>query len=253
MAAGKNKVHRKKRISKHVLESQKRRDDDQQIAPGPDDNSGATTDDPIAPSSKDGTTSATNAAIKSLSSDKISSPTTALSGKDPAPKKKKKKKRTRDPSLGHAYLSSWKHRSSGEGVWKFNKNTQSWLIKNMYDCDKIPKGTFSLLIDYIGGLKGEAMRKRVDEDAVKRALRYKNWEKSQVKDDEGNLKSENVNEDPKTGESAKENASPKEENVEEKEEESDETRWEDLSSHDKRNEYKRARKVIDAMKVGIET
>lgn len=246
MAAGKNKVHRKKRISKHVLESQKRRDEEQQIVPNPDDNSGATTDDPIAPSSTDRTTSATNAAI--------SPPTTASSsGKESTPKKKKKKKRTRDPSLGHAYLSSWKHRASGEGVWKFNKNTQSWLIKNMYDCEKISKGTFSILIDYIGGLKGEAMRKRVDEDAVKRALRYKNWEKIQVKDDDGNLKSDKVNEDSKTEDSAKENAGSKEENVEEKEEESDETRWEDLSSHDKRNEYKRARKVIDAIKAGIET
>lgn len=214
MAAGKNKVHRKKRISKHVLGSQKRNEDDGSTTTG---------DDPSAPPSKDGAATTTTT----------------------APKKKKRKPRTWDPAAGHAYLSAWKNRSSGEGVWKFNKNMQSNLIRHMYDCEKTPKGTFSLLIDYIMGSKGEAMRKRMEDDAMMKAMRYKDWEKSRVGEDGDDSK---VDDD-----QVKEDAGSKGTDVGDEEPKSEETRWADLNAHGKRNEYKRARKVIDALKAPKET
>lgn len=231
MAGGSNKVHRKKRISKHVLESQKRREEEEQPAAVPNARDDSRKiDGPVPPVTKDGTTD-TSAAD--------------TSDKNPARKKRKNKKRTRDPLAGHAYLSTWKHRSSGEGVWKFNKNTQSWLIKNMYDCDAIPKATFTLLVGYIEGLKGEAMRKRVQDDAVRRALRYKNWEKSHAKDDEGEVKGDE--QDMKVDDGAKQDAA-EEPTVGEEEEKDEEARWQGFNAHDKRIEYKRARKIIDSLK-----
>jgi len=219
------KVQRKKRISKHVLESQQRKEEEQQTAVPITEN-----DSPVPPTTNDSATA---------------TPGSGTPDKEPARKKKKNRKRTRDPSAGHAYLSTWKHRASGQGVWKFNKNTQSWLIKHMYDCDVIPKGTFTLLVGYIEGLKGEAIRKRVEDDSVRRALRYKNWEKSGAKDDKEEMKA-----DAKMDEVKKDAA--KEEKVGEEEEKDEEGRWQDLNAHDKRIEYKRARKIIDSLNSGTD-
>lgn len=186
---------KKKRISKHVLKAKGDRGDES--APGDD------LPTPLQPAKKQAT-----------------------------PKKKSAK--MKDPSEAAAYLSAWKHRAAG-GAWKFNKNTQSWLIRHMYEADKVAKPMFVILMDYLKGMKS---KERVIEDAERRALRYKEFEKT--------LDAK------KDGEKATEEATDAKDVVEEtpkKEDggEDDETRWKRLDEHDKRKEYKRARKILETM------
>ena len=141
-----------------------------------------------------------------------------LDNREEKPKKKKKKKKEiKDPSVAAEYLTMWKTK---KGEWKFNKNTQSWLCRHMYEADKVAKGTFGMLLEYLEGLQGGTAKQRIVEDATKRALRYKEFEKNGA-------------------------ASKTEEG---KDEEHD--LWAKLSDHDKRKEYKRARKVLDTLKEG---
>ena len=156
------------------------------------------------------------------------------SGEQSTTKINKKKKsllhaKIKDPKEAHEYLSNWKHDSSN---WKFNTNTQSWLCRNMYDFDKVPKAVFSLLMEYIEGLKGFT-RDWVNEDAVRQVLRYKAWEKKQS---DG-------------GDDASEEDTNKEDDEEKKE---DDARFAALNDHEKRKEYKRARQVVQAIKKAME-
>lgn len=144
-------------------------------------------------------------------------------------KKKRKKNHVKDPKEAAAYLSCWKHKDVAGG-WKFNKNTQSWLLRHQYDSDKVPKASFGILLDYLKGLQGN-IRTRTIEDAKRRALRYKEYEKSDKKDD--TVDDDNGEADPEGKRD---------------DDEDDETRWKRLDDHDKRKEYKRARKVLDALK-----
>lgn len=93
--SSKNKARKKKRTAKHVLDAQKKKADGEYA---------------------EGTAGAADDTVE---------------GK--APTKAGKKRKEKDPSEAEAYLSAWKHRDSGQGVWKFNKNTQSWLIRNVYE------------------------------------------------------------------------------------------------------------------------
>jgi hypothetical protein len=145
-----------------------------------------------------------------------------------ATKKNKKSKHVKDPSEAAQYLSSWKHRNAG-GAWKFNKNTQSWLLRHLYQTELVSKTTFQLLLEYLTDLKGQ-MRTRTMEDAKRRALRYKEYEKEKESSDEKEQEQE---------------ASTKEVS---EECEDDETRWKRLDDHEKRKEYKRARKVLETLK-----
>ena len=159
------------------------------------------------------------------------------SGEQSTTKINKKKKsllhaKIKDPKEAHEYLSNWKYDSAN---WKFNKNTQSWLCRHMYDVDKVPKAVFSLLMEYIEGLKGFT-RDWVNEDAVRRVLRYKAWEKKQ--NDDGDDNDEGNEED-----------TTKEDDEEKKE---DDARFAALDDHDKRKEYKRSRQVVQAIKKAME-
>merc|ERR1712032_678716 len=81
-------------------------------------------------------------------------------------KKKKKRKHVKDPTEVTTYLSAWKHRNSGTN-WKFNKNTQSWIVRHMYNSCKVNKDTFALLIDYL--MSGDdSLKSRVRSEAMKR-------------------------------------------------------------------------------------
>ncbi|KAH0542321.1 hypothetical protein FGG08_003258 [Glutinoglossum americanum] len=51
--------------------------------------------------------------------------------------------------------------------WKFNKAKQSYLLKHLFDFDKIPADYNEALRDYIGGLQGQGARIRVREAAEK--------------------------------------------------------------------------------------
>ena len=149
------------------------------------------------------------------------------------PKRRKQKIHVKDPKEAASYLSLWKHREAG-GAWKFNKNTQSWILRHCFEPDKVSKQTFSILLEYLKGLQGTT-RTRTIADAQRRALRYKEFEKTnpeQQQQDSADKKEEDMT---SSDQAAEEN-------------ENDETRWKRLDAHDKRKEYKRARKVLDVLK-----
>lgn len=200
MGAGKSKRHRKKRISKHVVESQTRKkqeDAEKQL---------------LAASEGDAETSSTTATDDNANESKKSTKNT----------------KTKDPAEAASYLSLWSLDRNSESTtknWKFNKNTQSWLLRHMYDFDKVSKSTFGTLVDYVCQ-GGEKTRLRVEEEAKRRARRYKEWEKKQQKEGDA-VQADNDDNDA---------TSP------------DDEEWNQLDDHDKRKEYKRARKVLDSLK-----
>ena len=199
MGAGKNSARRRKRISKHVLEAKEKRTKEDETL--------VTTSTPMA--------SGSIAHSKRRSSKNIT--------------------HEKDPIEAHAYLSSWFNRNLGTGVWKFNKNTQSWLVRHMYDAEKVKKETFTYLIQYIaespieGGLKQRAL-----DDARRRATRYREWEKNQPTETTETTQQQII----------KAAAAPDARN---NPDEMGEKRWEELNAHDKRKEYKRARKLIEGL------
>lgn len=203
MGAGKNKRHRKKRISKHVVESQTRKkqeDAEKQL---------------LAASEGDGETS------------------TPVDDATPNESKKSTKNiKTKDPAEAASYLALWnldRNSDSTTKNWKFNKNTSSWLLRHMYDPDKVSKTTFATLVDYVCE-GGEKTILRVKEEAKRRARRYKEWEKKHQKD--GDTNQNDAADETKDAISS----SP------------DDETWNQLDDHDKRKEYKRARKVLDSIK-----
>mmetsp|Transcript_9404 Transcript_9404/g.11601 ORF Transcript_9404/g.11601 Transcript_9404/m.11601 type:complete len:164 (+) Transcript_9404:71-562(+) len=125
------------------------------------------------------------------------------------------------------YLSAWANRENTPNTWKFKKNIQTWLIHHMYDADKISKSSFEIMLEYLKDLKG-GTRSRVSEDATKRALRYKAYEKKAERDGEKENVVETEGDEPIV--------------------DSDESRWKDMDDHEKRKEYKRARKIIEILR-----
>ena len=225
MGAGKNKSHRKKRISKHVLQAEERRKQaevEKQLLSAAERTSTSTSDD----------TSKSNHKPISSESQKIESTI-------PPPTN------TRYPELASSYLTLWSHdQKNNTKSWKFNKNTQSWLLRHMYDFDKVSKTTFAILVDYICQ-GGEGLISRVEEDAKMRARRYKEWEKKMKK-----KKSSEQREGEEEGEDATNNEEEEddEDTNQKKQSSSDDISWDELDDHDKRKEYKRARKVLDSVK-----
>lgn len=207
MGAGKSKRHRKKRISKHVIESQTKRkqeDAEKQL---------------LAASEGGGETSTS---VNETSPEKDDS------------NKKSTHLKTKDPEEAASYLTLWNldrnNTTSTTKNWKFNKNTQSWLLRHMYDCDKVSKSTFATLVDYISQ-GGEGTRLRVEEEAKRRARRYKDWEKRQQQQEGVEQEEGDANEEKKDLTKSQ-----------------DDEHFNQLDDHDKRKEYKRARKVLDALK-----
>jgi hypothetical protein len=247
MGAGKNKTHRKKRISKHVLESQKQRKEaeEQQQHQQQNEPTNHTNTNPLTIQSNTHTN--TNTTNEESSTKKH--------------KKSSKNHHIKDPNEAQAYLSAWNHhRESNTASWKFNKNTQSWLFRHMYDSNKVQKSTFDILLRYMSFLKGNDMRKRIQQDAIRRALRYKEWEQRHQKNvgtnDDANDGTSNekeqqqqqtdtdlINNVQSDSKEAKIDTTTKDEELLD-----EEKIWLALSDHDKRKEYKRARKVVDLFK-----
>lgn len=150
------------------------------------------------------------------------------------PKKKKKNKisNTKDPADAARYLETWKQNTEH---WKFHKNTQSWLIRHMYDFDKIPKHVFALLLDYLQSADVQTII-RTRQDATRRALRYQKYTTTTTQQ---TLKEEETTTTTKT---ATNGVSPDHEN-----DDDDDSHWKSLNDHDKRKEYKRARKVLECL------
>lgn len=55
--------------------------------------------------------------------------------------------------LALQYLTSWAQKAQN---WKFQKTRQTWLLLHMYDTQKISRDHFTVLLDYLEGLKGSA-------------------------------------------------------------------------------------------------
>jgi len=200
MGAGKNKSHRKKRISKHVIQAEERRKQTE-------------VEKQLLSAAENGTSSPPSPSMPSTPSEEKTESTNNA--------------KTKDPEEAASYLTLWKYdQTNNTKSWKFNKNTQSWLQRHMYEGDKVSKTTFATLVDYLTQ-GGDRLISRVEEDAKMRARRYKEWEK----------KKENSTSDT-TGETKEENKSTS----------ADDITWNNLDDHDKRKEYKRARKVLDSIK-----
>lgn len=207
--SNKKKSHKKKRISKHILQARER-----QI-------------EKLAASASASSENELRVVVA-----KTDAPTVSAKRKIPQSKIK-------DPKEAQDYLSNWNHKDHGS-QWKFNKNTQSWIFRHMYESDKIPKASFTLLLEYLSGVQGSTTE-WVHSEALRKALRYKDWEaKKQCQDHETHKDEKQV-----TPEGQNENI-PKDTNKDHNE---DDERFLKLSDHDKRKEYKRCRKVLDHLKL----
>ena len=177
--------------------------------------------------------------------------TTSSSSSSSKPKKSKgdANSHVKDVKEAAGYLSNWKQYRQ---QWKFNKNTQSWLIRHMYESDKVAKGSFGILLEYLGGLQGKGAKDRILQYATRRALRYKKYserdnDNSKANDkDEESSKQVQFSEDTKAAEDgASKTKKSKKASSDASEEEA---RWNALGDHDKRKEYKRARKVLETLR-----
>jgi hypothetical protein len=179
-------------------------------------------------------------------------------GVAPAPEKKKKGKNrhVKDPSEGATYLTGWQERqttsssstttSDKAGAWKFNKNTQSWLIRHMYEVGKVSKGSFSILLEYLDGLEGKTTRSRMRAEASRRALRYKKEEQAKKNSDETASEKDDGKEKSALADNKSENV--KDPTISDQEQMEEQTRWEKLNENEQRKEYKRARKILETIK-----
>ncbi|GMI44440.1 hypothetical protein TrCOL_g5600 [Triparma columacea] len=132
--------------------------------------------------------------------------------------KKSANKHVKAPSDASNYLVLWDLKAKGtEGHgWKFNKNTQSWLLRHMYNDEKVGKVAFKLLLAYMGGLPSKAKDGKVAEAATL-VKDYKEWEKSNVEGEEEKEGGEDLRYDG--------------------------SNWEAIGGKQKRKVYKRARQV----------
>lgn len=134
----------------------------------------------------------------------------------------KNNKHVKDPKEAMAYLEQWK---VSRGLdWKFNKNTQSWLIRHMYDAALVSKHTFEVLLEYLQDCHAD-VKKRLCIDATQRAVRY---QRHAEKNADGDKNRYNDNDTAAVDVRADESFQQRDE-------------------HDKRKEYKRARKLLDAL------
>jgi WKF domain len=259
-----NSANRKKRVSKHVLKS---RQGKKRVEEGGDDVP-ATNDvaaNVIGSGNSGGTGSPQSSAERGGDS---GAKAEALPSADHARRRRKRKtiSQMKDPGEAASYLKAWKASKTGittdgatplggpADAWKFNKNTQSWLIRHMYEFDKVPKGTFSILQEYLKGLEGTLTKERIRTEATWRARRYKEHCNAKQKDgiteesgdghnpDCGGEK-EHVNTTPREKSNVRDPAVSSKEEIEE-----EETRWINLDEREKRKEYKRARILLDLLK-----
>lgn len=178
---------------------------------------------------------------------------------------RKAKSHTKHPGEAASYLTQWEASKSEDpstrasSSWKFNKNTQSWLIRHMYEVEKVPKPTFLLLLEYLDGLEGKFIIDRMRIDASRRCRRYKEYCKSNTQTStlentgEINKKTENqqyLNEkNDDLEKKKKETGITRTAMADQKAElENEEAQWNKMDDHEKRKQYKRARKILDLLK-----
>jgi WKF domain len=234
----KKAAKKKRKISKHILVANKEREAlEKARKTDPFGSVVVTTDTDSEPAT---TATAGTGVASSSSSEKLS-----LSSP-------KSTNNTKDIKEAAGYLTNWKNYRQ---QWKFNKNTQSWLIRHMYETDKVAKGTFTILLEYLQGLDGNTSKQRVLQGATRRALRYQQYSEQQEEGGDSAIADKKKNNNTKTkirfAEDTK--AAAANDNVVKKKGEDDkgatedDKRWNALCDHDKRKEYKRARKILETL------
>lgn len=176
---------------------------------------------------------------------------TADAAKNPVVVQKNKRRKmsaVKDPAEAAAYLVAWQKQQqkqskggseSSSSCWKFNKNTQSWLIRHMYEADKVSKGNFLVMLDYLKAGDQNTIQ-RCREDATRRALRYQKLSGSSAPST-----TEDVDKSPEVA--ATKPADGVDGAVASRPAEDEEERWNKLGEHEKRKEYKRAHKVLEQL------
>lgn len=176
---------------------------------------------------------------------------------------------TKHPDEAASYLTQWKASKSEDtsirarSSWKFNKNTQSWLIRHMYEVDKIPKSTFLILLEYLEGLEGKFIIDRMRNDALRRCRRHKEYCKSNSVSLTAGIQEGEAVENENRGDAIEDDDDEVEGKIakltttsttaETKSElEHEEALWQKMDDHEKRKQYKRARKILDLVRKGGE-
>ncbi|TMS21903.1 protein cholesin [Larimichthys crocea] len=67
------------------------------------------------------------------------------------------------PQQALDYLTCW---AENRAEWKFQKTRQTWLLQHMFDSEKIPDEKFSVLLEYLEGLRGGAKDTTVQKALV---------------------------------------------------------------------------------------
>lgn len=67
------------------------------------------------------------------------------------------------PQQALDYLTCWAEKRT---EWKFQKTRQTWLLQNMFDSEKIPDENFTVLLQYLDGLRGLARDTSVQKALV---------------------------------------------------------------------------------------
>lgn len=70
------------------------------------------------------------------------------------------------------YLTAFTDSSSG---WKFSKNHQNYLLKHLFDLDKIPDFYDTAIYKYLLGLKGASSRQRIRSTALQKRKDNEMW------------------------------------------------------------------------------
>ena len=159
----------------------------------------------------------------------------SINKKNKNPSSPNPKTHTKPPTEASNYLILWS--SAKEDAWKFNKNTQSWLLRHMYDDDLVNKKTFGLLLEYMPSIKGTGMLERLVKEAFLRAKLYKKFEAASKEETDGAAPAAGnvVDDDSATAETIAAN------NLIEKE-------FAALDDHGKRKVFKRCRRIHDVLK-----
>jgi WKF domain len=168
-----------------------------------------------------------------------SAPTTTNHKKQ---KTNKEKKEMKDPVDVEGYLLAWQQQEqqsdqtlerinpvSDQPVetkpWKFHKNTQSWLIRHLYDSTKISKHTFIIAVQYFSK-SNVNVQERLRQDAMQRATQYQQQQQQ-------------VKEITRNDDNGKEETNPT----------AAETNQGNELEKNQRKAYKRARKVLETLLV----
>jgi WKF domain len=162
------------------------------------------------------------------------------------------------------YLTAWKThqqkhsdgvgKSLSKSIWKFNKNTQSWLMRHLYNSTKVTKTIFNDALPYFVSANDE-VQQRLRHDATIRALRYQQYSStsptSASPQNPINTDSNDSHSQISSKLTSSESASNRNAHDANNSNISlpDDAQWILLNDHDKRKEYKRARKVLDTIAV----